>query len=183
MFAMRDTLAANAYRALAAIVADPAVESRVRKELAGAELSDPAAIDGMRYLEGCLQEAMRLWPTTPLLAREVIRDTTLAGERLEPGTQVLLLNVFNHRDADQVQDADRMAAERWVDDGHDVRFNHLSNGAQDCPGAPLVLLLGKAALARTLERCGLVLEHPPLEPGQPLPHMLDFFQVRFAVRG
>ncbi len=56
---------------------------------------------------------MRLWPTTPLLAREATDETTLAGERLEEGTQVMMLNVFNHRDPDHVEDADRLCPERW----------------------------------------------------------------------
>src|ERR671932_2945594 len=50
IFATRDTLGANAYRALAAIVADPDVERRVREELSGADVSDPGALDGMQYL-------------------------------------------------------------------------------------------------------------------------------------
>src|SRR3712207_8350418 len=105
---MRDTLGANAYRALAAIVASDEVEDRVRAEMDDADLTDAAAVDGLRYLEGCLQEAMRLWPTTPLLARETTRETTLAGEKLDEGTQVLISNVFNHRDAEEVPDADRL---------------------------------------------------------------------------
>jgi len=179
IFATRDTLGANAYRALAAIVADPAVERRVRDELDGADLADPSAVDALRYLEGCLEEAMRLWPTTPLLARETTRETTLAGERLGEGTQVMILNPFNHRDAERVPDADRLVAERWADGRRDYRFNHLSNGTQDCPGGPLVLLLGKAVIARVLERHALELEHPQLTAGEPLPHMLDFFRIRF----
>jgi cytochrome P450 len=170
MFAMRDTLAANACRALAAIVADPDLERRVRADLPGGDI-----------LEGCLEEAMRLWPTTPLLAREVTRDTTLAGEEVSEGTQVMILNTFNHRDPDRVDDADRLTPERWANGQRDYRFNHLSNGAQDCPGGPLVLLLGKTVLARMLERFQLTLEDPKLYPGEPLPHMLDFFSVRFAV--
>jgi cytochrome P450 len=128
-----------------------------------------------------LEEAMRLWPTTPLLAREVTRDTTLAGEEVSEGTQVMILNTFNHRDPDRVDDADRLTPERWANGQRDYRFNHLSNGAQDCPGGPLVLLLGKTVLARMLERFQLTLEDPKLYPGEPLPHMLDFFSVRFAV--
>jgi cytochrome P450 len=182
MFATRDTLAANSYRALATIVADPAIESRAREELEGVDLSDPEAVAGLHYLTGCLHEAMRLWPTTALLARETTRETTLAGEHLQPGTQVMLLNVFNHRDPDHVEDADRMAPERWAAQGRDYRFNHLSNGSQDCPGGPLVLLLGKAVLARVLEQYSLQLEQPRLDPGQPLPHMLDFFEERFSVQ-
>ncbi|MFL5782289.1 MAG: cytochrome P450 [Thermoleophilaceae bacterium] len=179
MFAMRDTLGANAYRALAAIVADPETERAVRSELAGADLADPAAVAGFGYLEGCLVEAMRLWPTTPLLAREVTRDTELAGESIEEGTQVMLLNAFNHRDPGSVPDADRMRPDRWAGGERDYRFNHLSNGTQDCPGGPMVLLLGKAVLARMLDRFQLKLEQPELEPGEPLPHMLDFFSVQF----
>ena len=181
MFATRDTLAANAYRALGAIVADPPVERRVREELEGVDLSDASAVDGLRYLEGCLEEAMRLWPTTPLIARETTRSTTLAGEQLDEGTQVILLNVFNHREPDEVSGADRLVPDRWADGGRDYRFNHLSNGTQDCPGVPLVHLLSKAVLARVLDRHRLTLEEPKLEPGEPLPHMLDFFRMRFRV--
>src|SRR5213078_4374902 len=119
IFAMRDTLGANAYRALAAIVADPEVERRVR--------------DDAKYLEGVLEESMRLWPTTPLLARETTRETTLAGETLDAETQVMILNTFNHRDPEGVEDADRLKPERWAEGGRDYRFNHLSNGSQDCP--------------------------------------------------
>jgi cytochrome P450 len=180
LFAMRDTLGANTYRALAVIVADPAVEQRVRDELKGADLSDPSAIDGLRYLEGCLEEAMRLWPTTPLLARETTRETTLAGEQLDEGAQVIISNVFNHRDAEQVPDADRLNPERWADGKRDYRFNHLSNGSQDCPGGPLVLLLGKAVLARMLSEYRLTLREPELPRNGALPHMLDFFAIRFG---
>jgi cytochrome P450 len=182
MFAMRDTLAMNVYRALAVIVADRNIERRVREELEGADPSDPQAIDGMRYLEGCLHEAMRLWPTTPLLARETTQETTLAGEKLEPGTQVMVLNVVNHRDPDHVEDADRMVPERWASEERDFRFNHLSNGSQDCPGGPIVLLLGKAVIANVLDGYELELEHPRFDPREPLPHMLDFFETRFSAR-
>jgi cytochrome P450 len=181
MFAMRDTLGANTYRALAAIVADPGAERRVREEIDGADLRDPAAIDDLSYLEGCLHETMRAWPTTPLIARELTRDATLAGERLEKGTQVLILNTFNHRDREQVPDVDRFVPERWRNRERDYRFNHLSNGTQDCPGGPLVLLLGKAALAHSLGRWRLRLDGEPLQAGEALPSMLDFFRIRFAV--
>ncbi len=182
MFAMRDTLGANAYRALVAIIADPAIEHRVREELEQTDLSDPAAVGRLSYLEGCFQEAMRLWPTTPLLAREATEDVTLAGQRLKQGTQVMLVNLFNHRDPEHVADPDRLHPERWSEGGRDYRFNHLSNGSQDCPGAPLVLLLGKAVIARVLERSSLAVERPRLTPGEPLPYMLDFFDACLSVR-
>jgi cytochrome P450 len=180
MFAMRDTLGANAYRALAAIVADPSVERKAREEIEGKDLSDPATFEGLEYLEGCFQEAMRLWPTTPLLARETIEETQLAGQKLDEGTQVMILNAFTHRDRERVPDADRFNPQRWAGGARDYRYNHLSNGSQDCPGGPMVLLLGKAVLARMLAEYELGLEQPQLQ--QPLPEMLDFFDIRFRAQ-
>jgi cytochrome P450 len=183
VFAMRDTLGANVFRALALVVHDEDVEKRAREEADAAELTDPQAIDGMRFLEGCLQEAMRLWPTVPLIARETTRETELLGEKLDEGTQVMILNTFNHRDPDQVPNPDRLDAERWQNGASgDYKFNHLSHGTQDCPGGPLVLLLGKAVLANILKAHELSLREPELEPGEPLPHMLDFFEICFTIR-
>jgi cytochrome P450 len=183
MFAMRDTLGANAYRALALVVADPSLCERAREELSGAgDLGDPSAVDGLRFLGGCLQEAMRLWPTTPLLARETMCPVTLAGTSLDEGTQIMIVNTFNHRDADAIPDANRARPERWMNGAErDPRFNHLSGGSQYCPGVPLVLLLGKAVLARMLERFSLELRAPALRASGDLPHMLDFYDIRFAV--
>jgi cytochrome P450 len=179
MFAMRDTLGANTYRALAAIVADDGVRQSVMRELEDKDLSDPEAITGLSYLEGCLAEAMRLWPTTPLLARETLEETELLGEKLDEGTQVMMLNAFNHRDTGQVPDANRFNPRRWDSGEADYRFNHLSNGSQNCPGGPLVYLLGKAVLARVLTEYKLELKAPDLQLGGPVPEMLDFFEIRF----
>jgi len=165
MFAMRDTLATNVYRALAVIAAQPEIERRALEDLEGP------------YLAGCLQEAMRLWPTTPLLAREATRDSTLAGEEIDEGSQVMMLNVFNHRDPELAPDIDEMNPERE----DDVRFNHLSGGSQNCPGGPLVYLLGTAVLAQILGRYRVVLREPELPEEGPLPNMLDAFAIRFGV--
>jgi cytochrome P450 len=73
--------------------------------------------------------------------------------------------------------------ERWETGQPDYRFNHLSNGRQNCPGAPLVSLIGKAVLAQILSRYSLSLESPAIRSaGGALPYSLDFFEARFAVR-
>jgi cytochrome P450 len=182
MFATRDTLAMNVARALAVIADVEEVEHRVREELDGVDLTSPEDVDGLRYLEGCLQEAMRLWPTTPLLARETTEDVRIAGQEVEEGTQVLMLNVFNHRNSVDVPDADEFRPERWAEGGTDYRYNHLSNGTQICPGGPMVLLLGKAVMAQLLDHHELDLREPDLDLGGSQPHMLDFFALRFAAR-
>jgi cytochrome P450 len=96
----------------------------------------------------------------------------------------MMLNAFNHRDTDELPDADRFNPHRWESGEADYRFNHLSNGSQNCPGGPLVYLLGKAVLAHMLEDYELELIEPELPMPGPLPEMLDFFAIRFdaAVR-
>jgi cytochrome P450 len=85
----------------------------------------------------------------------------------------MLLNVFNHRDPRELD-----LGEVRPDRERSYRFNHLSNGTQDCPGGPLVMLIGTAVLEQMLAEYELRYVGPPLEP---VPEMLDFFQIRFDV--
>jgi cytochrome P450 len=183
MFAMSETLATNSLRALALIAAHPAAAQRVRSELGGADLSSPAGVHGLVYLEGCLQEAMRLWPTTPLLVRETLAADALEGRPVPVGTQVLIMSGFNHRDRATFDGADGFHPELWLAGRVDRRFNHLSNGPQVCAGRALTLFLGKAVLALLLREGDYALRRPSLDPGRPLPHAFDHFGTRLRRRG
>jgi cytochrome P450 len=182
MFAMSETLAVNAVRTLGLIASHPEAEGHVAAELGRADLASTAGIDGLAYLEGCFQEGMRLWPTTPLLVREMVGDDMLGGALVPSGTQVLILNGFNHRDRATCDFADAFRPEVWLDGRVDYRFNHLSNGTQVCAGKPLVLFLAKAALALLLRDHRYVLRRPMLDPHRPLPYAFDHFAVRFSRR-
>jgi cytochrome P450 len=138
LFAMQDTLSLNALRALALLASHP----EQRAKAAGDEA----------YLHACLQEAMRLWPTTPLLSRETLVELNWNGAVVPAGTQILIFNTYFHRDGERLEYANRFAPEEWTE-GHaagDWRFNHFSHGPQGCPGANLSLLIGSAVLATLL---------------------------------
>jgi cytochrome P450 len=167
LFAGGDTLAINAFRALALILADGRFAEGAGEEELGA----------------CLEEAMRLYPTTTILSRETLAETEWGGATVPAGAQVLIPNFFLHRDRDRFEYADRFAPERWLsgEAGEEWSFNHLSRGPQGCPGGALSLLLGKAALATVLDRRAAALESPSLDTVKPLPHMLDFFAVRARI--
>jgi cytochrome P450 len=183
MFAMNETLATNAARALALILAHPQVEQRVREELEGVDLSTAEGVQRLTYLEGCLLEAMRLWPTTPVLVREALAPDTLGspggleGVPVAPGQQVLIHNGFQHRDRESYHLADVFSPESWPEAWDDYRFNHLSHGPQVCAGIGLTLLIGKAVLAALLSRERYVLIEPALDPSRPLPHAYDYFAL------
>ena len=179
MFAMSETLAANSARALALVVAEPGAVERVREELARADLSTPEGVDRLKYLDACVQEAMRLWPTTPLLIRRTLDEDYLAGAHIPRGTQVLINNTFNHRDAESHPFADRFAPEIWLEgEGRNYLFNHLSNGPQACAGRDVALFISKAFLASLLGAGRYTLGGPPLDPKRPLPHMYNYFKLK-----
>ena len=164
LFALGDTLAVNTFRCLALLAA-------FRPER-----------DDDQFLGACLQEAMRLWPTTAMLSRVAVRDMDWDGVTVPEGTQLLIVNSFNHRDPDAVPFADRFEPEAWLSEGadDDWQFNHFSHGPQRCPGTELALLVGKAMVRSVMEREVRLVE-PGLDPNKPLPHALDYFSVRFAL--
>jgi cytochrome P450 len=182
MFAMNETLGTNTARALALIAAHPRVEARVRTEMAAADLASPQGINSLKYLTGCVQEAMRLWPTTPMLVRETVAPDTLAGTPIPAKTQVLILNSFNHRNRETHAFADSFSPEFWLDHPVDYFFNHLSNGTQVCAGKDLALFIATAVLATLLDEGRYVLRSPRLNPDLPLPYSFINFAIRLARR-
>jgi cytochrome P450 len=117
------------------------------------------------------------------LARVTAHDTDWDGVRVPEGTQLLIVNTFNHRDRDAVEFADRFDPEQWLsgDAGGDWQFNHFSHGPQGCPGAGLSLLVGQAMLGTVVRERIVRLEQPGLDPDKPVPHMLDFFALKFEL--
>jgi cytochrome P450 len=182
MFALRDTLAENVFRALAMIVADPRVERRVREELSAADLSTARGIDGLRYLEGCVQEAMRLWPTTPMIVRQTVHASILAGTVVPRDCQVLIWNTRNHRLPAERPFGDAFHPEFWRDRPVDYRSNHLSNGTQVCAGIDLALFVAKGVLASLLYETDYELRKPKIAPAACLPDILNHFAIRFDAR-
>lgn len=177
LFAMGDTLPANLLRTLAVLACHPLQLAEVRAELAGKRLTAAKSVAGAAYLAGCIQDTMRLWPTTPLFGRVTTEDIRFPqGEPVPAGSQVLIHNLFNHRNRDRVPYADRFAPEEWVTGGAaaDWSFNFFSHGPQGCPGAGLAVFLGQAFLGRLLTRADpVVTAGPQPRPGKPLPYSLD----------
>lgn len=183
LMAMGDTLSANVLRSLALLATHAEQRTEVRREIAAADISTPKGVASLDYLGGCLLEAMRLWPTTGLFARVSTRDVEFPnGSVLPEGTQVLIYNVFNHRNRDRIPYADRFSPGEWVtgDAASDWSFNFMSHGPQGCPGYGMSVFLGQAVMAHLLSAGELSLHGARLSPSRTLPYSLDLFgfQVR-----
>ncbi|MFT6328864.1 MAG: cytochrome P450 [Bermanella sp.] len=134
LFAMRDTLAENTACSLACLVSDAPGAVRLRALIEKGEFN--------AELEAGIQEAMRLWPTTPLLVRETLSSAALGNVVVGKGVQVILPNAFLHRDINTQADAEQFLPERWKT-ATDLRYNHLSNGPQVCVGKDLALFIAQ----------------------------------------
>jgi cytochrome P450 len=176
IFATRETLAVNVCRALAAIAAHPSVQAAVRAEIRRTGISREG-VDRMRLLEGCLEEAMRLWPTSAMLLREAVVDDVLGRHPIAAGTLVVIPNGYHHRNVSLHPFADRFAPELWADGPPAATFNHMSHGPQACAGRNLALFLGKAMLSTVLDRVECRLVTPALDPTRPLPHAFDPYRL------
>ena len=177
MFATGDTLATNAFRCFVALAADPALLAEVRESVLAADLASPQSVADLDLLGGCLLEAMRLWPTTPMFGRVSLEDTRFArGQVVPAGTPYLIVNLFNHRNRTRLPYADRFAPEVWTEGSaaDDWSFNFFSHGPQGCPGAGLAVWLGQAFLAQLLSGAQeLGVEGVSLSPADPMPHGFD----------
>jgi cytochrome P450 len=184
LFALGDTLAAGAYRCLAVLANQPQVASRVLREVGGADLLTAGGVGGLKLLDGCLREAMRLWPTTPMLARQTTEELEWDGVVVPAGTRFLIVNSLHHRDPDTQEFADYFAPDQWTEGGaaEDWTLNPFSHGPQGCPGAEIATFVGRAMLATILRDNDLEYQGgPPLQAGRPLPYSLDFFALKFAL--
>lgn len=180
LFAMGDTLPANLLRTLALLATHPDDLAAVRSALDGKDLAQADTITDQVYLAGCIQEAMRLWPTTQLFGRVAVEDVRFpTGAVVPAGKQVLIYNVFNHRNRERIDYADRFAPQEWVtgDAAEDWSFNFFSHGPQGCPGAGLAIFLGQALLAHIVASSALELTGASLRPDRPLPYSLDIYGI------
>lgn len=180
-----DAAGAATLRALAVAAARPEVRDRLRAE--AAESSGTAAGPGaalLPYARGCVQESLRLWPTTLAVLRDSTEPTVWGDRTLPAGTGFVILSAFLHRDLDRVEQADGFLPEAWADgrrapDGQLVPF---SGGPAGCPGRDVVLLVASHALAR-LAAADLSVERGRYLRQDPLPATMNHLALRFRVAG
>ena len=161
LFALRDTLAENTARALVAVLANPAMRTRINDSINGLDLTQSASVQSLTLLEASVQEAMRLWPSTPLLTRKTLASTVLGHALLPTGLQVIVPNNFLHRDTENIPDANQFRPARWQS-RTDHRYNHLSNGPQVCAGKDLALFIAVAVIANLMQHHDWHLQSPQL---------------------
>ncbi|AKS35464.1 cytochrome P450 [Mycolicibacterium goodii] len=141
------------------------------------------------YLRGCVQESVRLWPTTPTILRDTTEDTHWreGAERfpVAAGAGVMIVAPAFHRDDQMLPFAHDFVPEIWID-GRAQLYPQLvpfSAGPAECPGRNLVLFTTSTLAANLLSRVHLELRSTPRPaPGEPLPMTFDQMGLEFSLR-
>jgi hypothetical protein len=168
------------FRALALFASHPIQRERAQSEI---EAWRGGRID-LPYLRAGFLEAVRLWPTTPVILRETTEAKTW-GRALPRGTGLIIYVPFFHRDEERLAAAHRFDPEAWLyqDPRNMLPFVPFSTGPGVCPGRHLVAMMSGVWLAGLLDRGKPALvNRGSLSPSRELPGTLDHFAIRLQIR-
>jgi cytochrome P450 len=184
-----DPAGMTTFRGLALLAAHPEYSQRAREESTQRDKEH----EPLPTIRAAALEALRLWPTTPLVLRETTRDVEWETGIIPAGTGIIIYAPFFHRDDDRLAYANRFAPEIWSDD-HGILDRGTELGPDDwplvpfsrgpgiCPGRNVVLLAVSTFLATVLHtrQVRLTGRHR-LAADQPLPGTLNHFSLRFEL--
>ncbi|MCB4823300.1 cytochrome P450 [Roseicella aerolata] len=170
----------STFRGLALLLAHPEQEARARREIAEA---GPGGRANLPFLRAAILEALRLWPTTPVILRETREETLWRGGAMPKDTSVLIFAPFFHRDDANLPHADTFHPDLWLDGPRQGGWPLVpfSGGPGICPARNLVPMLGSATIAALLASGRLALKDPSrLDASRPMPALLDNYTLAFV---
>ncbi|KAI1209349.1 cytochrome P450 [Annulohypoxylon truncatum] len=121
-----DTSALSLTWACYLLALDPARQSRLQREVRDALASTENPVDGkldisgtlerLPFLNGVLNETLRLYPSIPVTIRVAARDTSLAGHSIPKGTEILISPwLINRSRTFWGPSAAEFEPERWIE--------------------------------------------------------------------
>ena len=163
------------FRTLALLATHPAQRQQARQDIASGT--------GLGYLRACVLDAVRLWPTTPVILRDTTKDLNWEGHRVRAGTGLLVFTPLFHRDESRLPYAHSFVPEIWLDGraAQEPSLVPFSAGPGECPAKNLVLFTNSTVLATMIkDRDYTVDSSPKPGPGRPLPATFDNFTLRLT---
>ena len=69
----------------------------------------------MKYLECCVKEALRLYPSVPIIGRHLEQDAVIDGQHVEKGTTLIVFVHLLHRNPTVWEQPEKFMPERFSD--------------------------------------------------------------------
>jgi cytochrome P450 len=137
----------------------PQVEERLHTELAqvlGGRLPTLDDVPKLAYTRAVFEEAIRLYPPVPLLARQAMRDEAIRGRPVPAGSLVIVVPWLLHRHRKFWGMPDHYIPERFLPENAELRVRHayipFSVGPRICAGAAFGLTEAVLCIATLAQR-------------------------------
>ncbi|XP_054925255.1 cytochrome P450 4c3-like isoform X2 [Dermacentor andersoni] len=117
----------------------------------------------MKYMECCLKESQRLYPSVPFVSRMCEQDVMIAGRKLPKGAEILV-GIYNlHRDPEVFPKPEEFIPDRFLPENvkgrHPFAFVPFSAGPRNCIGQRFAMMEEKVVIANILRNYKLVSLH------------------------
>ncbi|RZB40442.1 cytochrome P450 monooxygenase CYP4Q9, partial [Asbolus verrucosus] len=159
MFEGHDTTTAAICFALLLIASHRDVQDRIveemRQVLGSRTKLDYKNLQDLRYLERCIKEVLRLYPSVPFIARYLGEDiVTNSGYHLKAGSMVHLHIYDLHHNSSIYPDPEKFDPDRFLPENcqnrHHFAFVPFSAGPRNCIGQKFAILELKTVLSRII---------------------------------
>ena len=160
MFEGHDTTAAALSFALMLLACHKESQNLILQEMAevlGDLHKKPSQNDlqSMRYLERCLKESLRLYPSVFFIARALGEDMKTFSGYLLPKDTIVIMHIYDiHHNPDIYPDPEKFDPDRFLPENsqnrHPYAYLPFSAGARNCIGQKFAILELKAAVCAIL---------------------------------
>ncbi|XP_050347065.1 cytochrome P450 4C1-like [Nymphalis io] len=161
MFAGHDTTATAMTFMLMMLANEPEIQDKIFAEIRQILGESDRAVttedlNQMKYLECCIKESLRLYPSAPLIARHLRKETVLGGYTVPANTTCLIFIYDLHRRADLYPDPERFIPERFLPENsvkrHPFAYIPFSAGPRNCIGQKFAMMEMKTVMCALLRK-------------------------------
>ncbi|XP_013771868.2 cytochrome P450 4c3-like [Limulus polyphemus] len=160
MFAGHDTTAAGISWTLYLIGQNEHVQEKLHEELYnifGNDTERPITKDDVRkmsYMECVILESQRLYPSAPIIARNIKEDVYVNGKTIPVGSTCVIFIYMLHRDPEVFQNPEKFDPDRFLPENslgrHPFSFIPFSAGPRNCIGQKFAMIEEKIVIANLL---------------------------------
>nr|CAD7418518.1 unnamed protein product [Timema poppensis] len=149
MLAGQESVATALAFLLILLAKHPDVLTKVRQEaeeILGDSKRAPTLVElqDMKYLEQCIKETLRLYPSIPVLGRKLSEDVVMGKHTLPAGCNVLIAPYATHRIPDLYPDPEKFDPDRFlpekIQERHPYAYIAFSSGPRNCIGYKFAIL-------------------------------------------